>query len=307
VKTVQFSIIPSPPFRLDLTVWALRRRSTNRIDSWDGKIYRRVMVLDGKPALVRVEQQGTPHSPKLEITLVCDSPSTLIEKTATTAMERLLGVHVDLSAFYEMSAGDIILGPIVERFRGVKPPRFSSLFEAIANGIVFQQLSLYAAVSILNRLAETYGIPYTDSGTVHHAFPEPQLLARRSFEEVRKVGLTANKAKALVGAAKVIADGGLPLSELEAMDNATAAARLIELPGIGKWTADYVLLRGLGRLDVFPRNDVGAHKSLQKWLNTIGMFSDSDIENTFSKWQAFAGMVYFHLLLRGIAEDGLVQ
>jgi DNA-3-methyladenine glycosylase II len=307
VKTLHFPIIPAPPFRLDLTVWVLRRRSTNRIDSWDGKTYRRAMLLDGNPALVRVEQEGTAYSPKLNVTVACDRPSTTIEETTTTALDRLLGIHVDLSGFYKMSAGDKILGPVVQRFQGVKPPRFATLFEAIANGIVFQQLSLSAAVSILNRLAEAFGRPFTDSGTTHITFPEPGSLAQHDFDEIAKVGLTVNKAKALLGAAKVTAEGGLPLDELESMDNFAAAAKLIQLPGIGEWTADYVLLRGLGRLDVFPRNDVGANKGLQKWLTTIGNLTVSDMESVFSKWGAFAGMVYFHLLLRRIAEEGLLQ
>lgn len=306
MKTHRFSIRPAPPFRLDLTVWVLRRRAANRIDSWDGKTYRRAVVLEDRPVLVEVEQAVAGDSPEICAAISGENVSPALEPAARGALERLLGLCINTADFYAMADRDVMLGPLASLFVGVRPPRFFSLFESIANGIVFQQLSLYAGVTILNRLAEAYGVPIETPDGTRFSFPEPGALAGLSFEEVKRIGVTANKAKAMVEAAGLIAAGGLSLSELESMDNASARDRLVRLRGIGAWTADYVLLRGLGRLDVFPRNDIGARNSLNTWLSPEAKLSDAEVERRLSKWMPFAGFVYFHLLLRKLARDGLI-
>ena len=69
VSQRSFSITPIPPFRLDLTAWALRRRPENAIDRWDGRTYRRVLMIDGQAVEVAVHQSGGPEKPQLEVDL----------------------------------------------------------------------------------------------------------------------------------------------------------------------------------------------------------------------------------------------
>jgi hypothetical protein len=67
--SIKFSLKPVPPFRLDLTAWALRRRPNNLIDRWDGEAYRRVLVMNGYPAEVAVRQSGPSDSPRIHVSL----------------------------------------------------------------------------------------------------------------------------------------------------------------------------------------------------------------------------------------------
>lgn len=304
---IQYTIRSHPPFRLDLTVWTLRRGGANRIDCWDGLTYRRAMVLEGKTVLASVRQQGAPEQPELLVTLSGKELCSEMQEASRKALLRLLGLEIDLSGFYAMAADDPFLRPLVERFKGVKPPRFPTLFESLANGIVFQQLSLAAAVNILNRLAERYGAPFHDPDGSWIAFPEPRSLAAQDPDEVRRAGLTVNKARALVEAARTIQEGALSLESIEELDNEPALAKLMMLRGVGVWTADYVLLRGAGRLGVFPRKDAGARGGLNRWLSPDVKLTDDGFDDLLSRWRNFAGMVYFHLLLRGLAEKGTIQ
>ena len=307
VKNFRFQLHPAPPFRLDLTVWVLRRRPSNRIDSFDGRTYQRVLLLEGDRVLVRVEQPGTPEDPELFVNLTCENPSPQHESLARVALTRLLGLDANLQGFYELAAENSELVALARRFKGVRPPRFPTLFESLANGIIFQQISLEAAISILNKFAQTYGMPVEDAGSIHYVLPEPELISYSDVEDVKKVGLTANKARALIVTARAISEGSLSLHALEEMDNESAYATLVQLRGIGKWTADYVLLRGLGRLNVFPRKDVGALKNLTLWLKSTRKLTDDDVEALFAKWRDYSGFVYFHLLLRGLAEKGVIE
>ena len=260
------------------------------------------MTLDSQAVLVSVEQMTPPAHPELEVTLACENPShkTLLE--AESALVRTPGLNTDLGSFYSVAEVDGNLTPLVERFRGVKPTRFLTLFESIANAIVFQQLSLNSAVSFLNRLAETYGVPFDCGGNACPVFPDARSLARLQAEQARAVGVSANKARALVEGARNIIERNLSIDDFEKMDNESAFAELVKFRGIGRWSADYILLRGLGRLDVFPRGDIGALAGLNRWLRPGDRLSDSELEDKMSRWRGYAGLVYFHLLFRGLEE-----
>ena len=306
VKTIQFNLVPTAPFQLGLTAWVLRRTAANRIDYWNGKTYRRVMTLDSQTVLVSVEQMTPPAQPELEVTLACENPSHKTVLEAESALVRILGLNIDLGGFYSMAVADGDLGPLVERFKGVKPTRFPTLFESIANAIVFQQLSLNSAMSILNRLAESYGVPFDCSENTCPVFPEASSLARLQAEQAKTAGVSANKARALVEGARTIIERNLSIDDFEKMDNESAFAELVKFRGIGRWSADYVLLRGLGRLDVFPRGDIGARAGLDRWLRPGDKLSDSELEDKMSRWRGYAGLVYFHLLLRRLEEKGFI-
>ena len=153
-----FSITPVPPFRLDLTVWALRRRPENAVDRWDGRTYRRVLMIDSQAVEVAVHQSGGPEEPQLEVDLTGSRLTVRQEEFARVLLERMLGVHKDLKPFYRLATGDPRLQPLVDEFRGLKPPQFPTVFEAVANGIACQQLSLLVGILLLSRLAQKVGV-----------------------------------------------------------------------------------------------------------------------------------------------------
>jgi DNA-3-methyladenine glycosylase II len=132
------------------------------------------------------------------------------------------------------------------------------------------------------------------------AFPSPDDLAGREPDQLRALGFSRQKARAIIELARAIAEHRLHLDELEGLDDATAVARLCALRGVGRWTAEYVLLRGLGRLHVFPGDDVGARNNLQRWLGLLEPLDYEKVQRALAKWAPFQGLVYLHLLLRGL-------
>ena len=122
------SLKPVPPFRLDLTAWVLRRRPENTVDRWDGETYRRVLVIEGKAAEVEVVQLGTPDEPQLRITVTGNEIGPSVRPAVKLAISRTLGTSVDLTAFIRLVASDEKLKLLAQRFIGVKPPRFFTVF-----------------------------------------------------------------------------------------------------------------------------------------------------------------------------------
>jgi DNA-3-methyladenine glycosylase II len=302
-----FTLHPVPPFRLDLTVWALRRRSRNLIDRWDDTTYRRVIVIEGRPTELAVRQAGSSAAPRLIVTAT-PSPRTLLGKRRVRAvLDRLLGLRIDLTDWYHMAARDARLRLLADTFRGMKPPRFPTMFEAVVNGFACQQLSLEVGLELLNRLATISSARLGRSGDVRYAFPTAQDITRLAPAKYRAIGFSGQKVRALLELARSITRRKLELEPLAREDDGVVRQRLLELRGVGRWTAEYVLLRGLGRLQVFPGDDVGAQKRLARWLGRPRPLDYAGVRRAVERWQPYAGLVYFHLLLDGLSQAGALE
>jgi DNA-3-methyladenine glycosylase II len=295
-----------PPFRLDLAVWVLRRRPENAVDRWDGRCYRRALVLGTSAVEVAVTQSGGPETSRLRVTIAGERTDSAAKPAVTAALERLLGLRVDLTEFARFASRDARLGPLTRRFRGMKPTRFPTVFESLVNGIACQQVSLTSGIRLLGRLAESHGLAAGSGDDPVHAFPEPEALARAKPEELRRIGFSRQKARALIELADAILENRLDPEALAGEPDVVAVDRLCELRGVGRWTAEYALLRGLGRLHIFPGDDVGARNSLQRWLHLSGPLDNEGVRRILARWQDHAGLIYFHLLLDRLAETGAI-
>src|SRR5450759_1345803 len=121
------------------------------------------------------------------------------------------------------------------------------------------------------------------------------------------LGFSSHKAKALIQISSAIRDRRLDLEKLAALDNEAALHSLLSLHGVGRWTAEYVLLRGLGRLDTFPGDDVGARNKLVRFLGLSKPLEYDGVRRAVAGWQPYAGFIYFHLLLARIKEGGWLE
>jgi DNA-3-methyladenine glycosylase II len=274
------------------------------VDRWDGDTYRRALRLGAGVAEVGVRQVGPDEAPRLEVVVAAERIAPGARAEVTAILQRMLGLDVDLHDFYRRTAGDPHLRPLVERFQGLKPPRFPSVFECLVNAIACQQLTLTVGIGLLNHLAHGYGSAGARAGTPAPAFPDPGDLSAVDPDAVRKLGFSTAKARALVELAQRISEGTVDLEQLGRLDDDAASATLQGLRGIGRWSAEYALLRGLGRLAVFPADDVGARNNLQRLLGVqTGMDSDA-VRRAVAPWAPYAGLVYFHLLLDRVDQAG---
>jgi DNA-3-methyladenine glycosylase II len=295
---------PRAPFRLDLTVWALRRRALNEVDAWDGSTYRRVLVLDDTSVEVAVNQDGGTETPALHLTLTNADQRRNTRPEARATLEKMLSLELDIDPFYILAAADPVLAPLASRFRGLRPPRFASVFECLVNAVALQQLSLAAGLTLLNRLSRSYGACVSAAGSPVYAFPEPAELAAAQPDSIRTLGFSLRKATTIVAIAHAANEGLLDLEALATRDDEHVVETLTQIAGIGRWSAEYTLLRGLGRLHVFPGDDVGARKNLARWLGLAEPLDYNGVQHAVAGWRPYAGLVYFHLLLDRLAARG---
>ncbi|WP_131764473.1 DNA-3-methyladenine glycosylase family protein [Legionella drozanskii] len=298
-----FLLHPTHPFRLDYTVWALRRRSKNGVDLWINERYTRLFFIENKLIKVNVEQKNEKEilvstnkkiSPKIKIELI-------------RLLEMMLGLNRNLLNFYCLAEKDPYLTPVVKQFKGLKPPRFPSIFETLVNAISCQQLSLDAGLQIQNRFVQYVGKSINDADGTFYAFPTPQDVANCSIPELKKLGFSTSKSSTLIDlSSKIIADETL-FDDLEVKTNNEIVTFLCQFKGIGRWSAEYVLLRGLGKIEMFPGDDVGAAKNLQLLLHLKTKLDYEQISKITKKWYPYAGFIYFHLLLQKLNNKGLLE
>jgi DNA-3-methyladenine glycosylase II len=295
---------PVPPFRLDLTVWALRRRARNAIDRWHNGTYQRVVVLGGRATTLSVRQTGSSDAPRLVVTTTPSPRIPADRRRVRSLIDRLLGTDINLDGWYRIARQDRRLRILAELFRGVKPPRFPTVFEATVNAFACQQLSLEVGLELLNRLATVCAVRSGARAGGYDAFPAARDVVTLPASRYRALGFSRQKVRALLALARAVERDDIDLEMLAHEGDDNVCARLRELRGVGRWTAEYVLLRGFGRLHVFPGDDVGAQKRLARWLGRSSALDYAGVRKAVAKWRPYAGVVYFHLLLDGLSQAG---
>jgi DNA-3-methyladenine glycosylase II len=303
MSEVRFELRPVPPFRLDLTTWALRRAATNRVDRWEEGAYQRTLWVEGRAVEVTAMQAGPAERPRVQVRLAGDEITPAARAGARRTLEWMLGLRLDLSGFYALAARHPKLSELAERFRGVRPPRFPTLFEAGTNAIAFQQVSMFSGVALLNRFAEAYG---RRDDLPSPAFPLAEDIAALPAPALRALGFSTAKGRALREFARTVVEEPLTFETLSGLDDEAARERLLALRGIGPWSAEYMLLRGLGRLGFFPAHDVGSGNRLIRWLELPGPLEGPAMRRALAEFSPYAGLVYFHLLLLGLSERGVI-
>ena len=120
------------------------------------------------------------------------------------------------------------------------------------------------------------------------------------------MGFSYRKGEYLLGLARLVQDQQVNLDEIETLEDRSAIEQLSRIKGVGRWTTEYFLLRGLGRTHIFPGDDVGARNNLQSWLEIQERLDYSGVNQALSDWEGYGGLIYFHLLLNSLLEKGII-
>jgi len=181
----------------------------------------------------------------------------LDDETRTVVM-RLLGTPFDLNAFYAWADGP--MRGLTERLRGFRPPLQPNPFEALVTSITAQQVSLFSAVAIRNRLIERFGERIGEAW----AFPTRERIAEAHEDELFAVGFTRRKAEYAVALAR----SDLDLDALALLPDDEVRAAVTAQRGLGPWTAEWFLARHLARPQAWPAGDLVLRKAA---LNLYGV------------------------------------
>src|SRR5262245_7532626 len=204
-----FTIVPLRPYSLLLTASRFRR-FPEVVDRFDGTTYRRLLLVDDRPRLLSVTQNGSPIHATLQIHITGERPdSDSVRAAARQAVERALGAASDVRPFYRALKGDPILGPSIRVFRGLRIAGWPDVWEALASTVLCQQVNLAFAYGIRQELAKSLGFHARFNGESFYAFPAPQRIAEAGADRLRQFRLSQAKAETLVRLADAFNQGEL--------------------------------------------------------------------------------------------------
>jgi DNA-3-methyladenine glycosylase II len=281
------------PYDLVLSLRAMRSFSRARKEDITG--FRMAARVDGKAAVLEAIQDR-------ENKLIATSRPAVDESGARALIEWVLFTELDLKPFYRLIAGKPELAFITKKLYGLKPSRPASLFEMAVTAITEQQISLASAYSIRNRIIQRFGEPVEDLWV----FPGSMELARATLQDLLECGLSHQKSEYIRGLANEIVAGKLDLDNLKSMDTDKAREMLMNLRGFGRWSADYVLVRGLARTDSVPYDDIGIRYVAGQYLGKGPRLSSQEVAEKLEPFRPYRGLLAFYFLVAhrlGIAGD----
>jgi DNA-3-methyladenine glycosylase II len=298
----RYEVTPKRPYSLART--AARLQSFPEVvDRYENARYRRLLFLSGKPLLVEVEQVGSSSRARLKVRLT-GTPARRLEarEEANRVMHRVLGTGTDVRAFYRRFRDDPLLGSMLQRHRGLRVAGRASVWETLLQIVLSQQIHLKLAHSMLADLAVTYGRRARFDGELLHSYPTPRRIAALHLSDLRRLRLSEAKTRTVLGLAKAFASGELSDEKLRAMDDEEAIELLTSFKGVGRWTAEFTLLRGMSRLDIFPASDLGVVKYLaQGLLGQESKAKEEDMRRFAERWRPYRGLalIYAYAELAG--------
>lgn len=282
----------------------LQRRPANRVDIWEQGRYLRVSATADGLALVEVENRGTIAEPDVRFAIRSGNPTAAARQGIGLTLRKVLGLDIDPEPFQRLAAAEPTLRAMARALRGMRPPQFGDLFETFANVVPFQQLSLEAGVAIVGHLVERFGESLKYGSRRFQAFPTARAIAEARLTALRACGLSSRKAETLRHLARAIESGELVEERIARMTTNAALQTLRDLPGIGPWSAGLVLLRGLGRLDVFPPGDVGATRGLSALMHVE---PGAPLGHVVERFGDLRGYLYFCALGASLMKKGLIH
>lgn len=213
---------------------------------------------------------------------------------AIEAVRRILSLDVDGSGFAALGARDPVVAELQTTYPGLRPVAFHSPYEAACFAIIGHRIRMTQAATIKQRLAERLGVPTDVHGVTLPTFPSPEVL--QAQPRVPLVSeLKSDRLKAVAQAAQA---GRLDAADLRALPMSDALARLSELPGIGKFSAELILLRGAAHPDGFPLHEPRLHEEMRR---AYGAVSTADLSDIAESWRPYRTWV--SLLLRVRREE----
>ncbi len=257
--------------------------------------FRRAVSWGGRWRGYELRWSGGPDSARLTVSVPGVRRAAVVD-AAVAEVRRICGLDLDLPSFYAAVAGDPVLGGLAPRLYGLRPTLSPAPFEMLVGSVCAQQVNLSFAFTVRARLVRRFGEPILLGGQAVYAFPEPSVLARARVAELRRMQFTGRKAEYIIGLARQVASGELPLADLADMPNDEVIERLTAVRGFGRWSAEWFLARCLGRGDVCPAGDLAVRRAFEHFYHRGRAISELTIRRRAARWGTHQNLAVHYLL-----------
>ncbi len=291
------SITPVAPFDLDLTAQIFASGDMH-VRGYSNGVFQQVLQLESGLALAKLKTIKT--DPVVDLKLELHSDWRLKPKDITEAqyiIRHIFNLEFNLSDFYREIEKNSVLYKVAQKLYGYKFPTTPTVFESLVDAIVEQQISIKVARTVEERLALKFGERLDLADETFFAFPTTQKLADATVTDIQSAGLSQRKAEYIHNVSKLIADGELELVGMKNRDPESVIAELDALKGIGVWTAELTILRGMQRWDVLPADDFGIRRVISTYCCGGRPIKAAEAREVAKEWGNWKGLAAFYLIM----------
>ncbi len=286
-----------PPFRFDLSA-EIFANGDRQIRRFDQNRFWQIIRVNGKLILATVASAGAVDKPKLTAELKSDKTLTHDDaERAEEALSVLFSLNFDLAPFYKETKTDKTMTSIAQKLWGLKSPTTPTAFEALIDSIVEQQISLKVANSIEAKLTKRFGDALSLEGEVYYAYPTPHKLASAEIEAIRQCGLSQKKAEYIQGISKLVAEGKLDLEKLSCSSADEIIRELDKVRGVGVWTAELTMLRGMQKFEALPADDLGLRRVISRYYCGGKEIVSVQARKIAENWGRWKGLAAYYLIV----------
>ncbi|MBZ0278295.1 MAG: hypothetical protein K8I60_19260 [Anaerolineae bacterium] len=292
---------PEPPYRLDLLLDVLARFAYPSLDHVQDGAYWRVVRGGAGRVLLRVSAAGTPDAPRLDVHQMA-SEGVVDVDAALAELGRILPL-ANHTPFYDRARNNPALWNVVNPLVGLPEWRTATIFEALAQAIIEQQISWVSAQRAQQWLVQWAGDSVTFDGRRYYAFPTPERLTQATLADLTPLKITFKRIALLLDLAGQVAAGTLDLEGLRTVPPAEAYTALLAIKGIGPWTAAVTLGRSVGDHRVTP-NDVALQAAVNRYFyGGSGRIPQEQVTAAFAAYDGFSGLAAHYTLLRWVTDE----
>jgi len=266
-----------PPFQWRAFLEFLGKRAIPGVELVDSNSYRRTIAFNGCSGILRVELDE--DNSVLKVRISFPDPRWLFQ--IIERVRRLFDLTADPREISAHLKRDCLLARPVTAMHGLRIPGCWDGFELSVRAILGQQISIAGACTLAGRLVEKFGVKFSDTEPLTHLFPKAE---RLSEADIAQIGLPRARAETIRNLARSVAAGRISFDSVQ--DTEEFRARLLEIPGLGEWTVQYIAMRALGDTDAFPAGDLGL-------LRATSMKTAREIKRraeAWRPWRAYAAM-----------------
>lgn len=293
---MKFTLTPKPPFDFQKMMQRLTVTGKTHVLKLNKQFseYEKIIRVEDVSCYVKVITRGTVNEPLLECHVQALNGD-VSEDKAKEKIQQLFSTEVDLSPLYQQFSVHKELANVLKRFEGLKLLTDSDLFESIVKIIIGQQVNLTFAGTLTERLIQISGEEVDVGGETFQTFPEPESVAKLTYEDLRELQFSQRKAEYIIDLARLITDGKLDFENLWTMTDEEVIETLLPIRGIGKWTIECLLIFGMGRADVLPAADIGLRNAIkQVW--ELGMQpSEEEVRKLAENWRPWRTYITYYL------------
>ena len=287
-----------PPFNFDLSA-QIFANGDPQVRRYEKSVFRQVIRIGNKLALVSVESIGTVENPRLSVELKASRKLTEADKeNAGKTVNHLFNLDFNLTMFYEEARNDAVMTRLTWKLYGLKSPTTQFAFEALVDSIIEQQISLKVANTFERRIIKKWGDALNLGDEVFYAYPTPKSLAAATQQELRTVGLSERKAEYIRNVASMIAEEKLNLETLKTSKSANdIIEELDRIKGVGVWTAELTMLRGMRRLEALPADDLGLRRTISHYYCGGKSITSTEARKIAENWGKWKGLAAYYLIV----------